>query len=128
MTEQHPYVQEQLALTAEKRAEMNATQIDAETDKVKAHFAFGLASGVMPYLGVASEKEDFTVEVRYVVTIVTVRAENFLKVREGEVKGDIYVLYDTDPEWPAPRPVGWMWASRLKRIPSKSPGRRSCRR
>ena len=97
---------------------MNATQIDAETDKVKAHFAFGLASGVMPYLGVASEKEDFTVEVRYVVTIVTVRAENFLKVREGEVKGDIYVLYDTDPEWPAPRPVGWMWASRLKREPA----------
>ena len=97
---------------------MNATQVNDEADKVKAHFAFGLASGVMPYLGVASEKEEFTVEIRYVVTIVTIKGEGFLKVREGEVKGDIYVLYDTDDCWPAPRPMGWMWASRIKREPA----------
>jgi hypothetical protein len=116
MDQQHPYVQEQLQLAAEKRAEVSNMPVEVENAKVAAHFAFGLASGMMPYLGPESQNDTFVVDVRFQVQIYCVDGDTPLRVRAQDCTSDIYVLYDCSKEWPVPRPVGWIWGARLKKM------------
>ena len=116
MDQQHPYVQQQLQLAAEKRAEVSKKPVEVEEAKIAAHFAFGLASGIMPYLGPEGQSESFTVDVKFRVKVLCVEGDTPLRERPQDCDADIYILYDCGKEWPVPRPVGWLWGAKLKRM------------
>lgn len=115
MIDQSAYVQQALELTAEQRSKLNQTSPVWEESRIKAQFAFGLASGIMPNFASAVRGDtEFLINIRYSVGVMNTIGDGDLRVPEKEANHDIYVLYDISEDFPVARPLGWCWGALLR--------------
>lgn len=115
------FMQEQMALEGQARARLHdETGRSGPTfikdndmrdgDGAKAEWAFGKLCGIMPdtTLKASGDKGiDFWVPFWMSVDVKASRHPGHLIVSPDRVKADLFVLYDTHPDWPEPCPMGW---------------------